>query len=120
MIFGAKNENDKSTFELVLEKRKTVTRRNSNGRQYSVGKDYAVQYGRGKRSAGRIKIISKQPHCDWWDNNIQGLSERDQEVALNLEGQKEGFVSWEGLINYFIKNKICPYVLTRYEFELIN
>lgn len=120
MIFGAKNENGKSTFELVLEKRKTVTRRNSEGRTYFIGKDYAVQYGRGKTSAGRIKIISSQSHYDWWKNNIERLSEKERNEALNNEAHKEGFNSWDGLIKYFIKNNIHMLTLTRYEFELVN
>ena len=120
MIFGAKNEDGISTCDLVLQKKKTVTRRLMSGRIYEEDRDYAVQPSRTSKSVGRIKIISSVPHNDWMDDKINHLSKEEQKRALNIEAKKEGFNSWSSLVKYFIDNKIEPYRIIRYEFELLN
>jgi len=47
MIFGAHNEKDESTCDLVLSGNKIVTRRPDMGRMYRLGETYAIQRGRG-------------------------------------------------------------------------
>lgn len=120
MIFGVKNEEGESTFDLVLNGDKIVTRRLLGGRLYDVGKDYAVQPGRGKKSVARIKIISNMSHGDWWNKYIVPLNESEAMVELRKEAKREGFRTWKGLANYFAKSKIPPSELIRYEFVLIN
>ena len=40
----------------VLDGTKTMTRRSATGRRYHVGRDYAVQPGRGKFAVARVRV----------------------------------------------------------------
>lgn len=121
MIFAAKNEDDESTCDLVLSGEKTVTRRKIGGRVYEVGKDYAVQRGRGKKQEGRIKILSRMTHNDWIKNQaIPGHLTIIGMPFLHKEARREGFKSWNGLLAYAIENKLDIMKTIRYEFELVN
>ena len=120
MIFAVKNEDGISTCDLVLQGKKTVTRRLKGGRIYEVGKDYAVQPSRAKKSVARIIIISSMSQIYWCNKFIDNLSIDERKVALEKEAKKEGFGSWKALVEYFWKNKIITSELVRYEFKLLK
>lgn len=44
----------------VLDGSKTMTRRSASGRTYHIGRDYAVQPGRGKHAVARILVTSRR------------------------------------------------------------
>ena len=119
MIFGVRNEDGERTFDLVMKGKKTVTRRLLNGRKYEVYGLYAVQSGRTRKSSGKIKILSRMLHKDWWQERVYPLSDKGKEYILQNEAEREGFKSWDGLMNYFKENEIDPMDLIRYEFVLI-
>lgn len=118
MIFAARNEKNQSTCDLVLSGDKTVTRRLDGGRVYMVGKTYAVQRGRGLRSEGFIVIVSRMYHYEWVHKILESLPIEEVNGVLAHEAACEGFCSWGGLLNYFIKNNIDINNLIRYGFEL--
>lgn len=121
MIFIAKNEDGKATYDLVLSKDKIVTRRKLGGRIYVVGKDYAVQRGRGKKQEGRIVILSRMSHLDWIRKESgTGLISVIGLPLLNKEAKREGFNSWKGLLDYLKKHNLHINDTIRYEFELID
>jgi hypothetical protein len=123
LIFGAKNDKGISTCDLVLQGKKTVTRRlgmSGTGRIYEVGKTYAVQPGRTKKQVARILILSNMSHFHWWNKHIANLPNKKKIKALQKEAKKEGFGSWYSLIEYFKKYKIKTTELIRYEFKLVE
>lgn len=69
-------------FEKVISGEKTVTRRIATGApcRYLVGQDYAVQPGRTKRSAGRIRVTAV---------SLEALAE----IAASGEPEREGFAT---------------------------
>ncbi len=120
MIFGAHNEKDESTCDLVLSGNKIVTRRPDTGRMYRLGETYAVQRGRGKPSEGRIMIVSIFYHSEWIQNNLRGRNAHDINRILKHEAKQEGFLSWKGLLDYMAKHKININDTIRYRFKLIS
>jgi hypothetical protein len=79
--------------ELVLDGRKTVTRRPVREGvpcQYVEGRDYAVQPGRGKFSQGRIRVllVSREPVGDVDDDDAR---------AEGFEDAEQFFEKWEQL-----------------------
>jgi len=120
MIFGAHNEKDESTCDLVLSGNKIVTRRPDMGRMYRLGETYAIQRGRGKPSEGRIMIVSIFYHSEWIQNNLRGRNANDINRILKHEAKQEGFLSWKGLLDYMAKHKIDINNTIRYRFKLLN
>ena len=114
MIFVAKNEEGEPTWKLALERRKTVTRRL---KPLPVGKEFAIQPGRGKFAVCRGRVVS----C------IHSLKHFDLERPYSYleswkqnEAHKEGFNSWDGLMRFFQDKKIQFRDTFRIEYELIN
>jgi hypothetical protein len=120
MIFGAKNEKNESTCDLVLAERKICTRRLETGRVYKVGHDYAVQRHRGAKSEGTIKIIGAVKHLDWVHKSLTGKSADDINRILQRESENEGFYGWKGLLDYMTKNNIDINNTIRYKFKLMG
>jgi hypothetical protein len=91
--------------EKILAGEKTVTRRpvklEDGGYggaiflpcRYKVGKDYAVQPGRGQKAVARIRILSVER------GPLKPL--RLTVAALVDEGRREGFCDWFGLCDYW-------------------
>jgi len=117
MIFCAKNEDGVPTWKLVLEGKKTVTRRL---KPMPVGKEFAIQPGRGKKAVARGKVISCIKHIDWVKSIFPKASTTLQLRNFQfIEVHKEGFKVWQGLINWFEEHKININDTYRIEFELI-
>jgi len=115
MIFVAKNEDGEPTWRLALDGKKTVTRRM---KPLVVGKEFAIQPGRGKFAVCRGKVIScvnSHRHLLLTSNN----KETDLDW-MKKEAKKEGFSSWKTVID-FLKDKNINWLDTfRIEFELID
>lgn len=124
MIFCAKNEDGIPTWKLVLEGKKTVTRRL---KPMLVGKEFAIQPGRGKRAVARGKVtlccnskaykanailLMRYTNIDYLVATIQAF--------LEEEARKEGFKSYEGLLVWFVNHKININNTYRIEFEVIE
>ena len=118
MIFGAKNEENRSTCDLVLSGEKIITRRPETGRSYHLGRCYAVQRGRGKPSKGRIRIVSIFYHREWIVNVLKKRNAKEKKRILKQEAKREGFLSWNGLLEYMEKNNVDINHTIRYRFKL--
>jgi hypothetical protein len=126
MIFCAKNEDGIPTWKLVLEGKKTVTRRL---KPLPVGKEFAIQPGRGKKVVARGKVVDCQHTWSWWLDWMLGQLDQKwlsmpftykKRKFLTKEAHKEGFKSWEGLIIWFKEHKIDINNTYRIEFELLE
>ncbi len=73
----------------VLDGTKTMTRRHVHGRTYHVGRDYAVQPGRGKHAVARIRIT---------ENHTAFLGEISEHHA-----RREGFPNASAFVAYWRK-----------------
>ena len=121
MIFSAQNEKEQETWRLILNDRKTVTRRLKS---LPVGKIIAVQPGRGKKAICHCKIISCMLHQTWLHSYIpSGLFTMNEEfitdedkTILKKEAKKEGFYTWEGLLQWFNEHDID--IMETYRLEL--
>ena len=109
MLFTSKNEDGVPAWELVLAGEKTVTRRL---KPMAVGKEFAVQPGRGRKSVCRARVVSCVPHRQWvadkgfcFDARIAG------------EAELEGFRTYAGLLAWFKEHKIYVSKTFRIEFE---
>ena len=112
MIFIAKNEKGTPTWKLALQGKKKVTRRM---KPLPVGKEFAVQPGRGKFAVCRGRVVSCVNSLDHWHGHKGDIcSYKESEAHL------EGFISWDGLMQFFGKNKIQFVDTYRIEYELIN
>lgn len=115
MIFISKNEDGEPAWQLILDGRKTVTRRL---KPVSVGKVLAVQPGRGKHAVCHIKVKS----CENSFEHFRRASDpffalepwKDHEAAL------EGFRSWMGLQCWLEEYGIKFWKTFRIEFELVK
>ena len=117
-IFIAKNEKGEPSWKLILEGKKTVTRR---VKPLPVGKEFAVQPGRGKFAVCRGKVIFCMHHRDW----IKSQSTAGAITLLgipyfNKEARKEGFESWDGLVKWFNTRGQDIETMFRIEFEKID
>ena len=114
MIFIAKNELGCPTWKLAQIGKKTVTRRL---KPLSVGKEFAIQPGHGKFAICRAKVISCMSSLQHYHDYVEldKINEYEQKEA-NLEG----FNSWDGLMQFFQKNKINFMQTYRIEYELIK
>jgi hypothetical protein len=113
MIFQACNENGIPTWQLVIHpdatRRKTVTRRTH---PVKVGSIRAVQVGRGKRAIAYIKILSCEWHVDWETHR------RYTPEEYQIEARKEGFHTYDGLLDWFDDHEKSILDTYRIEFEL--
>lgn len=112
MIFIAKNEGGIPTWGLAQTGRKTVTRRI---KPLPVGKEFAIQPGRGCFAVCRARVVSCVNSLDHWH-----LHKSDICHYKESEAHLEGFVSWRGLMQFFEKNKIQFMDTFRIEFEVIE
>jgi len=93
MIFCSKNEYEIPAWQLILEGKKTVTRRT---KPVEIGRSVAVQPGRGKKAVCRIKVLSCID-ADEWDK-------KHAATEFQKEAEKEGFEFWDSLWEW-IENK---------------
>lgn len=93
MIFISKNEQGIPAWKLILEGKKTVTRRI---KPVEVGKSIAVCPGRGKCAVCRIKVISCVDEEKWQDKYAA--------TEFQREAEREGFALWDSLWEW-IENK---------------
>ncbi len=113
MIFIAKNEDGIPSWKLALEGKKTVTRRIKS---LPVGKEFAIQPGRGKFAVCRAKVISCSTSLSHWRYNIgRNIKEYKQK-----EAQLEGFNSWDSVMKFLQKKDIQFRNTYRIEFERLN
>jgi len=118
MIFIAKNEEGIPSWKLIQLNQKTVTRRL---KPLWVGKDFAIQPGRGKFAICRGEVTSCMPHDRWMIKNALFITEPNDAVEiLNNEAHKEGFGSWQGLMKWFEERGIDIKDTYRIEFKIIN
>lgn len=115
MIFIAKNEKGKPTWKLSLEGKKTVTRRL---KPLPVGKEFAIQPGRGKFAVCRARVITLCLSVDHF--NKFGYDTGSLLDYKESEAKKEGFKSWDGLMRFFQKKGIQFVDTFRIEYELIT
>ncbi len=118
MIFVAKNEKGVPSWKLVLDNKKIVTRRL---KPISVGKDFAVQPGRGKYAVCRAVVTD----CQRSTNHFQKYA-FNTELFKNIseykkhEAECEGFNSWDGLMRWFQEHNIQYVETYRIEFQVIK
>jgi len=123
MIFCAKNEEGIPTWQLVLKGKKTVTRRL---KPMPIGKEFAIQPGRGKKAVARGKVISCWESKIFRDIAYEVLGLRNKyspeisEKFHQREAVKEGFESIEGLLSWFFDKGININDTYRIEFEVIE
>jgi len=115
MIFIAKNEKGTPSWKLALDGKKTVTRRL---KPLPIGKDFAIQPGRGKFAVCRARVkscINSHRHLLLTANGTDADLE-----WMEMEAKKEGFLTWDGVLK-FLKDKKIDWLDTyRIEFELIK
>ena len=109
MIFASVNEQNQPAWKLVLERRKTVTRRL---KPLPVGSVFAVQPGRGMKAVCRARVKSCVRHSEW-RHKYQGS------MLEKFEARHEGFSSWAGLVAWFEAHKIDINKTQRIEFEKV-
>ena len=115
MIFVAKNEKGESTYQLVLDKTKTVTRRM---KPMDVGKEFAVQPGRGKPAVCRAVVIdcmNCMEHFHKFCNDMGSIADYKES-----EAHLEGFGSWQGLMLWFKDHDVNFAETYRIEFKVIK
>ena len=115
IIFRAKNERGEPSWKLAKEGKKTVTRRL---KPMEVGKIFAIQPGRGKKAVCHGKAISCMDCAIWYE---QEITKNCNEHLLDEEAKKEGFETWEGLINWLVLKygEILP-DFYRIEFKIVK
>jgi hypothetical protein len=90
MIFSAINEDGEPLWKLVLDGKKTVTRRL---KPQSIGSIRAIQPKRTSKAIGHIKILDCRKELYFG----QGVANTETEAHL------EGFKKWETIKDFFIK-----------------
>ena len=103
LIFSARNEDGVPLWKLVVTGAKTVTRRT---KPLAVGKEFAVQPGRGKKAVCRAVVVS----CE-----KEGLQH-----CFDDEAKREGFKSWEGLREWLIIHNPNGVPFYRIEFKVLK
>lgn len=118
MIFCAKNEDGVPTWKLVLEGKKTVTRRL---KPMSTGKEFAIQPGRGKKAVAKGKVIDCKNHIDWClELANKSIEDGENYLDTQKEAEREGFNSWIGLFIWLREHRINIDDTYRIEFEVIK
>ena len=118
MIFVAKNERNESTWQLVLDGKKTTTRRM---KPMDIGKEFAIQPGRGKHAVCRAVVISCMnsiEHYHTYSNLIELYKSLNEYKAD--EARLEGFGSWHDLMLWFNDHDVNFADTFRIEFKVIN
>lgn len=117
MIFSAKNRDGVPMWQLVKEGKKTVTRRL---KPLWVDDEFAIQPARCMKAIGRAKVLSCIAHHKWLAMHTTFSATEDEvRCILSKEANKEGFDSWDELMNWFKNKKINTFFLYRIEFELL-
>ena len=118
MIFVAKNEKGEPTWKLAQKGIKTVTRRM---KPMDVGKEFAIQPGRGKFAVCRATVISCVKSNIHYQEFAWDLKKtKTIDWYKESEAKKEGFNSWDGLMQYFQKHDINFMDAFRIEFKLLK
>jgi len=112
VIFCARNEDGIPTWQLVLSGDKTTTRRI---KPMVVGKEFAIQPGRGKFAVCRGRVLSCINSLDHWKGHKGDIC-----GYKNVEAALEGFNSWRGLMGFFENKDIVFGDTFRIEFEVIK
>ena len=115
MIFSSVNESGEPAWKMVLDGRKTITRRRN---PIDVGTVLGVRATRTGKELGKIRVVSCVPHMDW-QRCIPGdecdiLSEWAREV------KREGFNSLPGLLDWLTTHGIDIEDTFRIEFEVVD
>ena len=117
MIFASRNESGVKAWKLVLDGKKTVTRRL---KPQPVGVLRAVCPSRGKRQVCKIQILSCVDDTTW-QMMFRSYRMRDVRRFLLQEAHREGFKSWGGLQDWFYhKYGEYPQGLYRIEFRRVE
>lgn len=112
--------------EKILAGEKSVTRRpvkpgnslhgpDCRPCKYKVGKDYAVQPGRGQKAVARIRVVA-----------VQRTALEPSNYTLSLlvrEGRREGFADWQAFRDYWralYRSFDATQLVDRIEFELLG
>lgn len=107
MIFASVNEGGVPAWKLVLQGKKTVTRRL---KPLEVGKVFAIQPGRGKKAVAWARVVSCISQEKWlWDY-----------PKFEDDAVKEGFKTWYGVRKWFKQHELDVEKTYRIEFELIT
>lgn len=119
MIFMAKNEDGVSTYDLALKGVKKVTRRS---KPLPIGKEFAIQCGRGKKAGARAKVISCVEGIAWaFKTAHKAIRLRcDMRELLDQEAKLEGFKSWAGLNAWFVERGEDITEKYRIEYEIVS
>ena len=116
MIFASVNEDGVPAWKQVLSRVKTVTRRL---KPLAVGKEFAVQPGRGKKSVCRAVVVSCLRHDTWRKQMLYRANTRVWSDILLDEARLEGFVSYNGLLDWLESKNVDADKTYRIEFELV-
>ena len=117
MIFAAKNEKGEPTWKLALEEKKDITRRLE---PLPVGKEFAIQPGRGKFAVCRAVVVSCIKHEEWVNTFWNNSTYKELLKELEKEAKREGFTKWINVYKYFYDRKIYLKDLFRVEFKLVK
>ena len=117
MIFISKNEKGIPAWKLIMQGKKTVTRRL---KPEPVGAIRAVCPGRGKEAVCYIKIISCMTHLQWRKKEVDGFSSTYILQRYAIETKREGFDEWCSLIEWFQSHKIKINDTYRIEFKVVK
>lgn len=115
MIFCSINEKGEHAWQMVMDGRKTITRRT---KPQPVGAIRAVCPNRGKKAVCRIKILSCEDDETWFDAIPSGP---EKTKTLQEEARREGFYTWDNVWAW-IRNKYGETLPTIYriEFEKVD
>lgn len=117
MIFCSRNEKGELASDLIMSDRKTITRR---CKPEPVGRIRACCPGRGKKAVCHILILSCMPDTVWKRMTDYSSPNHKREL-LEEEAHREGFESWSGLYNWFLKKYGgWPRPLYRIEFKRLE
>lgn len=115
MIFSSRDEKGVSACEKILGGTKTVTRRT---KPLAVGKEFAVQPGRGKKAACRAVVTGCVFHNEWYASEISPLegTPRWKEAMLS-EAKAEGFESVDCWLDWYPRHGLDVNETFRIEFR---
>jgi len=122
MIFCSINERGEDAWYLVINGRKTVTRRL---KPVEVGKVFAVQPNRGRKAVGYIKVRSCMLHQTWLRAYVPGGNYWTEGDALakkimDDEAKREGFLGYQGFRAWLYSHGIDILKTYRISFEYVG